>query len=227
VYDGPRVAPQLRIEELHAVHESQIDSPESAEIGQRDLPGDWRIAGYIYDTYILIETSIGLEIIEQHIAHERVLYEKFLAGQSVPGRMTESVQPLLVSQPLNLTPEQEAQIQANFQILNDLGFDFKFDADGSASCTQVPQELCGKNYAHAIQQILDELSKTDAANFQLEATKSLACQAAIKNGMPLSVSEINQLLKDWLNTQRNDTCPHGRPIRVKYPLEKLFQIFHP
>ena len=168
-----------------------------------------------------------MEIVEQHIAHERVLYERILATQSVRGRVTDNVQPFLISQPLNLSPEQEAQIQNNARALNDLGFDFKFDADGTVACTQIPQELSGKNYAVVIQTILDEISKADSANFQLEATKSIACQAAIKNGMPLGHSEIVNLLTDWINTPRNDTCPHGRPIRMQYSMDKLFQIFHP
>ncbi len=206
---------------------SLVEEDQSAPRQKRTIPPDWRIAGYIHNTYILLETGSGLEIVEQHIAHERVLYERFLAQQSVRGRITENVQPFLISQPLNLSPEQEAQITTNFKDLNQLGFDFKWDADGSVSCTQVPQELAGKNYAVAIQEILAELSQIDAANFQLEATKSLACQSAIKNGMPLGLSEIRKLLTDWLNAPRNDTCPHGRPIRIAYSMEKLFQIFHP
>jgi DNA mismatch repair protein MutL len=213
--------------ELATVSLVEADQSGQKPSERRTIPPDWRIAGYIHNTYILLETASGLEIVEQHIAHERVLYERFLAQQSVRGRVTDNIQPFLISQPLNLSPEQEAQIQSNFKELNQLGFDFKWDADGSVACTQVPQELSGKNYAVAIQEILEELSQTDAANFQLEATKSLACQAAIKNGMPLGPSEITQLLSDWLNAPRNDTCPHGRPIRMSYSMEKLFQIFHP
>jgi len=213
--------------ELSTVAVVETDNDTSYESQKLILPQDWRIAGYIHNSYIIIESAIGMEIIEQHIAHERVLYERILATQSVRGRVTDNVQPFLISQPLNLSPEQEAQIHNNARALNDLGFDFKFDADGTVACTQIPQELSGKNYAVVIQTILDEISKADSANFQLEATKSIACQAAIKNGMPLGHSEIINLLTDWINTPRNDTCPHGRPIRMQYSMDKLFQIFHP
>jgi DNA mismatch repair protein MutL len=112
-------------------------------------------------------------------------------------------------------------------MLNQLGFDFKRDIDGTVAATQVPLELSGKNYGVVIQELLDQISKADNADLQLEATKSLACQAAIKNGMQLGASEIHKLLIDWLNAPRNDTCPHGRPIRMKYSMDRLFQIFHP
>jgi DNA mismatch repair protein MutL len=191
------------------------------------LPPDWRVAGYIHNTYIFIETAEGMQIVEQHIAHERTLYERILARQTVRGRVTDDVQPFLVSAPLALSPEQSALLDANFEMLNQLGFDFKRDIDGTVAATQVPLELSGKNYSVVIQELLDQISKADNADLQLEATKSLACQAAIKNGMPLGPSEINKLLIDWLNSPRNDTCPHGRPIRMKYSMDRLFQIFHP
>ena len=166
-------------------------------------------------------------IVEQHIAHERVLYERILARQSAPGRITDNIQPLLVSAPLELSPEQSALLDANFDMLNELGFDFKRDVDGSICTTQVPLELAGRNYSATIQELLDQISRIENANLQLEATKSLACQAAIKNGMQLGSADIFRLLIDWLNTPRNDTCPHGRPIQMKYSMDRLFQIFHP
>ncbi len=191
------------------------------------LPPDWRVAGYIHNTYIFIETAEGMQIVEQHIAHERTLYERILARQTVRGRVTDDIQPFLVSAPLDLSPEQSALLDSNFEMLNQLGFDFKRDIDGTVAATQVPLELSGKNYSVVIQELLDQISKAENADLQLEATKSLACQAAIKNGMQLGPSEINKLLIDWLNAPRNDTCPHGRPIRMKYSMDRLFQIFHP
>ena len=226
----------IRVKQIDFVEDLRIASPgarRSAEAGNsgteaiQALPADWRIAGYIHNTYIFIETTEGMEIVEQHIAHERVLYERILARQGVRGRVTEEVQPFLVSAPLDLSPEQSALLDANFDMLNQLGFDFKRDVDGSVAATQVPLELSGKNYSVVIQELLEQISKVDNADLQLEATKSLACQAAIKNGMQLGPSDIRQLLIDWLNTPRNDTCPHGRPIRMRYSMDRLFQIFHP
>src|SRR5579885_18440 len=191
------------------------------------LPANWRLLGYLTNTYILLETPEGLEIVEQHIAHERTIYERLLAAQSMPGRLSESAQRLVISVPLNLSPEQRSIIQDNLEQMRRVGFDFEFQGEASVLCTQVPLELAHKDYASAVQGIIEGLATTDSAELELEATKSVACQAAIKNGMPLGESEIVQLLAEWVKAPRKDTCPHGRPVRLKFTMEKLFQLFHP
>lgn len=190
------------------------------------LPHGWKISAYIHNTYIILETPEGMEIVEQHIAHERTLYERLLAQQEVAGRTTECAQRLLVSTPLDLSPEQANTLKGNVEILRKLGFDFDFQGDIPA-CIQVPLELAHKDYACVVQEIVQQLAIADGANLELEATKSIACQSAIKNGMPMSERDLVQLLCEWDATPRNDTCPHGRPVRLKFSMEKLFQMFHP
>ena len=189
------------------------------------LPADWRQAGYIFNTYMLFETPEGFKLIEQHIAHERVIYERILAQQEQPGRITDAVQRLIISAPLNLAPTQRAALADHLEFIQSLGFDFDFQPNYIA-CTQVPLELATKDYAGTVQQILEQLLKSDNAEFSLEATKSLACQAAIKNGMTLTDVEMVDLVSEWLNTPRNDTCPHGRRICLTYTKQELFELFH-
>ncbi|HEY9787518.1 MAG TPA: hypothetical protein V6D17_19170, partial [Candidatus Obscuribacterales bacterium] len=191
------------------------------------LPLGWRYIGYLNNTYILLETDEGLEIVEQHIAHERTLYERILANQRQKGRICDQSQQLLISEPLQLTGDELACLRENASLLFALGFEFEHTADGSVVCTQVPLELAHRNYAAVVQELLSQLLTCQSANLELEATKSLACQAAIKNGMPLSTTAIIKLLSEWANTPRNDTCPHGRPVRLQLSMDKLFQMFHP
>lgn len=190
------------------------------------LPAGWRMIGYLHNTYFLVQTTDGLRIIEQHIAHERVIYERILSQQATPGRISENSQRLVISAPLSLSEEQRACLQENIEILRALGWDFDMQAD-QVACSQVPLELATKDYSSSVQSTLEELLVTETADFQLEATKSLACQAAIKNGMPLSEGEITELLSEWHKCHRNDTCPHGRPIALSFSKEKLFEMFHP
>lgn len=192
----------------------------------RSLPLGWRLVGYLHNTYFLCETPEGLQIIEQHIAHERVLYEKLLSEQKTPGRLSENVQKLVISAPLNLTATQRAVLTEHMDDLNRLGFDFQLHAD-AVLCTQIPLELANKDYTTSVQSTIEELLACEGAEFELEATKSVACQAAIKDGMPLSEGEITDLLAAWYNCPRNSTCPHGRPISLSFSKEKLFQMFHP
>ncbi|MBS2001412.1 MAG: DNA mismatch repair endonuclease MutL [Cyanobacteria bacterium SZAS LIN-5] len=204
-------------------------SPESGQLPTQytySLPHGWRIAAYIHNTYIILETPEGMEIVEQHIAHERTLYERLLAQQTVAGRTTECAQRLLVSTPLQLSMEQSNTLRNNIEILRKLGFDFEC-SDDHVTCTQVPLELAHKDYACVVQELAQQLAIADGADLELEATKSIACQSAIKNGMPMSERDLVQLLCEWDATPRNDTCPHGRPVRLKFSMEKLFQMFHP
>lgn len=200
--------------------------PASAPKPAAQLPPGWRTIGYLHNTYILVQTTEGLEIVEQHIAHERVIYERILSQQETRGRLTENSQRLVLSAPLNLTAEQRACLLENMDALRGLGFDFEVQAE-SVACTQVPLELATKDYAGSVQVNVEKLLVTGNADFQLEATKSLACQSAIKNGMPLSEFEIIELLSEWHKCTRNDTCPHGRPIALRFSKDKLFQMFHP
>ena len=190
------------------------------------LPLGWRFLAYIYNTYMLFETPEGLKVIEQHIAHERLIYERILAQQEIPGQISQNVQRLVISSPITLTPEQRAALAENLDDLKALGFDFDFQPN-FISCTQLPLELATKDYVGTIQQIIEELLTCENASFSKEATKSLACQAAIKNGMSLSEAEIVDLVVEWLGCPRNDTCPHGRPVSLTYSKDKLFELFHP
>lgn len=210
------------------VSTSSISNPTTVARAKvpASLPAGWRTIGYLHNTYMLVQTTEGLEIVEQHIAHERVIYERLLSLQEVQGRTTDYSQRLVLSAPLQLTAEQRACLLENIESLRALGFDFDVQGDQIA-CTQVPLELASKDYAGSVQANVEKLLATGNANFQLEATKSLACQTAIKNGMPLSETEIVELLSEWHRCTRNDTCPHGRPIALRFSKEKLFQMFHP
>jgi DNA mismatch repair protein MutL len=190
------------------------------------LPAGWRVIGYLHNTYILVQTEDGLMIVEQHIAHERVIYERLVGNQSIPGRLSEHVQRLVISAPLELKPEQRACLVDHLEVLRKLGFDFDVQGD-QVACTQIPLELATKDYASSVQTNVENMLTAGTTDFQREATKSVACQAAIKDGMPLSESEITELLAEWSRCPRNDTCPHGRPIALRFSYDKLFQMFHP
>jgi DNA mismatch repair protein MutL len=213
--------------------ECQSDEADSSPSGQGwqnqgayRLPPQWRLVGYLHNTYILLETEEGLMIVEQHIAHERTLYERILSQQNVAGRICQDAQRLIISVPLSLTRDQESVLKQHLHLLQRFGFDFEMGKE-TVECVQVPLELAHKDYATVVQELVAQLAIADGAELELEATKSIACQSAIKNGMPLSPDDIIQLLCQWHETPRNDTCPHGRPVCIKFSMDKLFQIFHP
>jgi DNA mismatch repair protein MutL len=191
------------------------------------LPAQWRLLGYLHCTYFLIESPDGLELIEQHIAHERVLYERLLAIAEQKSEQLPQSQRLITSVPLKLTPTQTQCLQANLELLKRLGFDFEVDSEGACRCIEVPVELSACNYSVILQQMLESVESTGDPQASLEIVKSLACQSAIKNGMPLSEKQIIELISAWCLTSGNDTCPHGRPIKLSFSMDQLFQKFHP
>jgi DNA mismatch repair protein MutL len=200
---------------------------DADQIESSQLPLDWKIVGYIANTYILIESKSGLSIVEQHIAHERALYEKLLAQtEQTTTSNYDYKQTLIISLPLNLTQEQKSILEEHLSELAEQGFEFEIDAT-KITCSQVPIELAHKDYAKIIQTMLQELAESSSANPKLDIIKSLACQSAIKNGMPLAQEQIIELLDTWYKTPRNETCPHGRPIKLDFSHDKLFQLFHP
>ena len=227
----PEVAEEAESQEDMGTTINTISTCEESQLfieeGEISLPAGWRLAGYLHNTYYLFETRDGIELIEQHIAHERYLYEKLLAAQKTRGRTSEHNQQLCISIPLELTTTQADVLKGCREALASLGFEFEIDKDESVSCTQVPIQMAHQNYATIIQTLLDDLETADAANISLDATKSIACQSAIKNGMPLSERDILRLVSAWLKTERHDTCPHGRPVRLKFTRNKLFEMFHP
>jgi DNA mismatch repair protein MutL len=205
-------------------------SPISDPAGEKptkpaDLPAGWRIIGYLHNSYVLLGTPDGLMIVEQHIAHERVIYERLLAQQKNPGAGQTFSQTLVISAPLNLTPEQKAALKDSIEDFRRIGFDFDIDGDEIA-CSRVPLELATKNYASSVQINVENVICEAILDASVDPTKSVACQAAVKNGMPLSEGEILELLKEWHACPRNDTCPHGRPIALRFSQEKLFEMFH-
>lgn len=189
------------------------------------LPVGWRLAGYLHNTYFVMETPEGMELIEQHIAHERSLYEQILAREA-EGKVVES-QTLIISEPLSLGASEIEILKEHNEVMEKLGFKFNFSIAGKVSLAQVPIDLPKTDYVGVIRTLLEDLELTDTTDKFLAASKSLACQSAIKNGMFMSDSQIYSLISMWLKTERNDTCPHGRPVRLKFSKDKLFEMFHP
>lgn len=209
-----------------AARSNQAPAPMQMPVKEEPkLPVGWRLAGYLHNTYFVMETPEGMEFIEQHIAHERSLYEQILARQA-EGSKVES-QTLIISEPLALSSSEIEVLKDHNEVMEKLGFKFNFSIAGKVSLAQVPTDLPKTDYVGVIQTLLADLELTDTTDKFLAASKSLACQSAIKNGMFMSDSQIYSLISMWLKTERNDTCPHGRPVRLKFSKEKLFEMFHP
>lgn len=184
----------------------------------------YRIIGQIFATYILVEQGDNLFLMDQHAAHERILFDQLT-------KTTQALasQQLLFPQDMALTPAEAAVLAENEPFVRQLGFEFSRKPGGRVALTAFPCILMEAEGPEFLRETLSALSEQtgelSAAALKKDAVALMACKAAIKGNSPLSEREIQMLLAQFgqlgvLN------CPHGRPIVVKvtkYQLEKLFR----
>lgn len=177
-----------------------------------------RYIGQYRDTYLVLEDRDGLSLIDQHVAHERVLFEAILDDTRPP-----SVQRLLLPEVVELSPAQAALAVEAKPELETLGFELEQTSGTSVRVLGVPAPLPAVRAAVLLQQLLADLADASAAGGGLRerAAASLACQAAIKKNRPLSRPEAEHLLGDLARVRDPHRCPHGRPIVLRLAHEEI------
>ncbi|MBT5855106.1 DNA mismatch repair endonuclease MutL [bacterium] len=179
-----------------------------------------------FDTYIVVKARDSMWILDQHAVHERVLYEQFKKDRD---DKSGDIQPLLISEVVDLGSDLKAVFLEVQSIIKGLGFVCEDFGDTRVVIRQVPAVFQDMGLADWLMQVLEDLKShrgaTDLNPDQKEGLQMKACKAAIKAGRRLLAEEVRQLVKDFLAAPSNFTCPHGRPLFVsfsKIDLEKLF-----
>lgn len=181
-----------------------------------------RPVGQVGGTYVVAEGPDGMYLVDQHAAHERVLYERFLArADEARGETQLLLEPLT----LDLSASHEALLRAHADPLRALGFDIEPFGDSGSIVRAVPPEI-SDDPARRIGELLDRLSRDDAPDDrQHRAAASLACHAAVRAGMSMSVEEQRELLRGLETCASPRTCPHGRPTVVHLAAEAIAREF--
>ena len=183
------------------------------------------IVGQLFNTYIIYQTGDSIIIIDQHAAHERVLYEEFM--EKAKHRKVEQ-QPLLMPIIIELTPKERNLIEEYSDVLTNLGYEFEFFGENSIAIRQVPIIRGEPASGYMISEILDTIDnlKGDIPSVYEKAITQIACKSAIKAGSNLTEKEKEELIKKLFNAKLPFTCPHGRPTIItmnKAELEKKFK----
>ena len=184
-----------------------------------------RVVGQLGATYIVAEGPDGMYLIDQHAAHERVLYEQMLAEHD-GNRL--AVQPLLEPLVLDVSPEQAAVVAEEIETLNHLGVEIEPFGGASYLVRSLPAILGRENPGAALSEIVDGLARRDDL---VEATRearlvTLICKrAAIKGNSPLSMAEMQELVRRLEGCRSPRTCPHGRPTMVYLSSGELARQF--
>ncbi len=179
----------------------------------------------VHNKYIIKIVSDGIMIIDQHAAHERILYEKARARFTQEGKESQQ---LLFPQTIQLSPGDTTIVKQLYSDLERLGFTIKFFGNSTVIVDGVPPEIKPGEESTILQEIIS-LFKEDEQQIRIEPkeklAKSFACKAAIKAGDPLSDNEMKSLIEQLFNTEIPYVCPHGRPVSLKLSLTELDKRF--
>ena len=189
--------------------------PYSAESAERvpDSEEFWQL----HDTYILAQTKSGLIIIDQHVAHERVIYEAIMKGRVQSQR-------LLFPITIELTPEEYQVYEKTKHTLKEMGIEFKEFSSNTVVIDSLPADF--RVNREEIRGLFAELVELgDLVDEKGKVARVLACQGAIKAGQTLSTLEMQALIDRLFATDNPYTCPHGRPIVIRWTLEELAHRF--
>ncbi len=185
-----------------------------------------RIIGQLFDTYWLVEYDDKFYIIDQHAAHEKVLYEKLLKEYANKEVLSQMISP---AQVISLNLQEDALMKANMEAFREFGFEISEFGGREYSIHAVPVDLYGSSVQEFFVEILDSLENEHTKQpLELITGKlaTAACKAAVKGNNTLSIKEADQLIEQLLGLDNPYHCPHGRPTIVsmtKYELEKKFK----
>lgn len=181
----------------------------------------WRILWQVHNSYIVVETQNGIQILDQHALAERIIYEKLIQQDT-----KSSTQGLLLAENIKLNSVEKDLLQENIQIFTDIWFDIEIFPENVIMINSIPDFIKKENIAQVFLWILWDMQDGNLQSFtSLEEIKNkiyayTACRSAIKFGNKLSIFEINKLLNDAM-IDYSATCPHGRPVVYEINLEDL------
>ncbi|MBI4188547.1 MAG: DNA mismatch repair endonuclease MutL, partial [Chloroflexi bacterium] len=170
-----------------------------------------RLLGQLAGSYIIAEGPDGLYLIDQHAAHERILFEKIKQQLS---RQQIEVQGLLEPSTLEVNPQQDAVLKPRYQDLAEFGFNIEPFGDRTYLVRAVPALLHQKDWAGALRELLDTPSATTPNDWRENTAISIACHSAIRAGHTLTDDVMRELLRQLEQAAIPNTCPHGRPTMI-------------
>lgn len=185
-----------------------------------------RVIGQLEQTYILAENYRGLLIIDQHVAHERIIYERL---RDTRGAAPVERQPLLTPEALHVDKRTAEALLDKLEDLRAVGFDLEPFGGESFLVRSVPGALRSKKPMQVLRDLVEELVDGQSQGGLLPARDEVlilcSCKMAVKAGDPLSIVEMEKLIQDLAKTENPYLCPHGRPITIVMSKTDLLKRF--
>ena len=217
-------------EEKEAEENNAVDIVKNNISMFEDIPEckkqPYKFIGIVFNTYIIIEMEKEMYIIDQHAAHERILYEK--VKKNYYSESTKDSQMLLLPDIITLTHKEMDIAKENMDMFRKAGFDLDEFGENTIRLTGVPTICMNIDNKDLFLETLDEINTVARTAKQEKEEKfiaTVACKAAVKANMVLSVDEVHSLLDEMLELPNPFSCPHGRPTAIKmskYDIERKF-----
>lgn len=196
--------------------ESRLETVENYDSGLQAI-------GQVDNCYIIAKDAHGLYIVDQHAAHERILFDRLSAmADKIPS------QQLLIHQFIDFDSRECELIEKNIDLFTDLGFSLELSGKNQYRLMEVPADLDIGEAESVVREILmnlQEMHKASSAELRHHCLATTACKAAIKAGMELNLRQMQVLLDELNSTAMPYTCPHGRPTILKFSSDELAKMF--
>jgi len=216
---------------INAVYTGGVDINQTTmavwqqmKIASEELLSLWQL----HNTYIFLQTDDGFVLVDQHAAHERIIYEKLLKNiaEKKPNKQ-KLIFPIVVDLPNIFADDFQELIEQNYEILDNMGFGLKSFSGNSVVIDEIPCEIeywdGGDIFIDIVRQLKDELTQTK--DFRIASAASVACKTAIKAGKKLSKKEMIELVNELFTCEFPFHCPHGRPLIFKMSLTDIEKLF--
>lgn len=185
---------------------------------EKETEPEENIIGQYKNTYILVEKEDGLEIVDQHIAEERYIYEKLMSEKNIVSQM------LFVSDVIEVSSSEAELIKENIDKFEKFGFGIEFLKENELIFKKVPQMIAKVNPQEILADILENIDgNIDRLEEKILITTS--CKASVKAGQKLSTWQMQEIIKKWRTTKMPYTCPHGRPVVKFFPHKEIASFF--
>ena len=214
--------PKLDIREIVIDKDSNEQLPEFRDLNDNN----YRIVGIVFSTYIIIEFSGEMYIIDQHAAHERIMYEK--VKKNYYSDTDKDSQLMLMPDVISLSHKEAELVKENLEMFEKAGFTLEAFGENTIKLTGVPNICMDLNTKQLFLDLLDEINTFSRTALQEKEDRfiaTIACKAAVKANMRLTDSEVKKLMDELLKLPNPFTCPHGRPTAIKYTKYDLERKF--
>ena len=198
---------------------------EEVDIRQQEID-NFKILGQVFDTYWIITMGEKLYYVDQHAAHEKVMYERLMKHYREKEVYAQSLQPPVIC---DLTPREAEALKQHKEVFESLGFEVEHFGEDSYALRSVPMDLYGQGekelFLSALDAVLEGVPKKDS-NAVLFKIASMSCKAAVKGKSKLSYEEARALFEEMFACENPYHCPHGRPTMISVSKQEMEKRVH-